>query len=505
MNIHNLPLKGGRIGIEREALRCTPEAYLAQTPHPKALGCAATHPHITIDYGEALLELVTAAHDDAQQVYQELLDLHRFTAQTLNHNQEMMWAASMPCILPEEHDIQLGYFGQNHSGTIRRLYREGLALRYGRFMQMIAGIHYNYSPPELLFKTLAERDGEIDHQDYRNKRFMNMLRSLQKISWLLCYSYGASPAVDISFKPALNQLNHIHANTLSWSQASTLRMSQLGYQNKVDFSVSLNDVKNYARDLMTAVLTPAPVYEYLGLRNAQGDYQQISTHILQIENEYYSAARPKQPTRKGETPSVALLNRGIAYVELRILDVNPYEPCGISLAQIRVLEALMLWALLEETPPFSSQQWNELNHNRLRTACCGLNPESALFDAGKTRRIGDWAKDLWSEIAQVAAGLSVEHARAVEALIDAEPLAQRVQRDLKQQSHWEWGLKLSQAHHQSLQKALPRERLEALQHLAAQSWHDFEALEALPPSESFDDFLRHYFDGLRTAYARLNQ
>ena len=226
MEYGQFTLRGGRIGIERETLRTQPDGQLARSFHPRALGSAFSHPHITIDYGEALLELVTGARTSVESAYDELKELHQFCAQ--NIGDELLWPASMPCILPEnEEDIEIGHFGTSNSGRIRRLYRLGLAQRYGRYMQMIAGIHFNYSPPPELFAELARLEGVADNQAFRNQRFMGMLRSLQRVSWLVCYLYGASPLVDRSFLPARSQLSRCSENTLGWANATTLRMSNL--------------------------------------------------------------------------------------------------------------------------------------------------------------------------------------------------------------------------------------------------------------------------------------
>lgn len=499
MEYGQFTLRGGRIGIERETLRTQPDGQLARSFHPRALGSAFSHPHITIDYGEALLELVTGARTSVESAYDELKELHQFCAQ--NIGDELLWPASMPCILPEnEEDIEIGHFGTSNSGRIRRLYRLGLAQRYGRYMQMIAGIHFNYSPPPELFAELARLEGVADNQAFRNQRFMGMLRSLQRVSWLVCYLYGASPLVDRSFLPARSQLSRCSENTLGWANATTLRMSNLGYQNKVDFAVSFDNLESYTHDLISAVLTPAPAYEYLGLKNADGSYKQISVNILQIENEYYTAARPKQLTRRGELPSLALRHRGIAYVELRLLDVNPWDPCGISLEQMRVLEALMLWALLNPTPAFGSSAWNEQNTNRLRTACCGLSPDIQLSDRGHRRPIQEWAAALLQQLLPVASALGEPHRLAVEALLSREELpAQRQQREVQGREFVDWALALAQQHRQVLLEPLFADRQAALTTLAQQSLQQFEESEAAAATQlPFDQYLQEYFAPLAT-------
>lgn len=500
--LSTLPLAGGYIGIERETLRTNPDASLATTPHPSALGSVLTHPNLTIDYAESLLELVTNAHQSAQATYQELYALHQYTAQHIGN--ERLWPASMPCVLPEESTIEIGQFGQSNSGKIRQLYRVGLGHRYGKAMQMIAGIHFNYSPPDALFDALAEHDGQENTQAYRNQRYMGMLRSLQRHSWLICYLFGASPAVDESFAPAQQVLNPMAKRTLGWQQATSLRMSKLGYQNKVDFTVSFNKLDDYLRDLATAVLTPTPAFEYLGLYDEKGQRQQISANLLQIANEYYTAARPKQGQKPGELPIVALNSRGIAYIELRITDINPFEPCGISLAQMQFLEVFMLWALLYPEADFTHTDYNDIHHNRLRTACCGLG-DIELAHQGKMRQIASLARQLLAEMQPIAHVLGAEHSTAITTLDtqiqDKQLLAHQVHAQIRQSSHIDWAMALSDVHLPALHAPLDAQLKQQLDQLRDKSLQAFAEIESAAVNQMpFETFLNAYFNPLKALY-----
>lgn len=513
MNIETLPLSGGNIGIERESLRTTADGHLARTRHPEALGNVYTHPNITIDYGEALLELVTDPHQSPKAVYQQLLELHQFSAQ--NIGEERMWAASMPCRLPDnpEH-IEIGYFGQSNGAKLKRLYRVGLSYRYGRTMQMIAGVHFNYSPPESLWAALAEQEGVEPTDTWRNERYMGMIRNIQRHGWLICHLFGTAPACDQSFQPAQNVLDRLHEQSFTWKNATTLRMSQLGYQNKVDFSVSFNHLNEYVRDLGAAVLTPAPVYEYLGLRGPAGSYRQISTNILQIANEYYSGARPKQVMKKGELPISALSARGIAYVELRLLDNNPYDPAGISLEQIHFLESFMLWCLLKDSPAFTTADYNEANHNRLRTACLGLSEGFSLFKNGRSISAQDWANDILHEILPITERLDQSsdnsgYREAVQSQIRANSgetlrLPQRVQAEMAEQEFLPWAMALTAQHLETLKQPLPQDVQAKLEAQSQQSLQEFAEIEAKAADEiPFDDYLANYFNPLHECLAKL--
>ena len=501
--MHTLPLAHGNIGIERETLRTNPDATLASTAHPAALGSAYTHPNITTDYAETLLELVTDPHPTPDAAYAQLLSLHRYCAQHIGD--EQLWPGSMPCILPASDDaIAIGYYGTSNGGKMRRLYREGLAHRYGKTMQMISGIHYNYSPPAALWQALAARDGETVTQDYINRRYMGALRANSRHAWLINYLYGASPAVHDSFRPAHNILEPLAAHSLGWRGATSLRMSELGYQNKTAFTVSNNDLATYVRDLASAVATPAPRFEHIGLYHADGSRKQISTHILQIANEYYAAARPKQPLRNNELPTLALATRGIAYLELRLTDINPEDPCGISLAQLNVLETYLLYCILHPEGPQDHAVRDENDHNRLRTACCGLSDGFSLKQARRDRPIQDAALELLAAMQPIAARLDAERggsdstdalAALTREVADKTHLPYRAQAGNREgflTHHLAWRDK----HHATLHQPLPEAEQTALAAQAAASLSKQAEIEARP-QEDFETYLREHFAPLQ--------
>ena len=508
MNLEKIEkISGGLIGLEREALRVK-DNFISPLPHPKSLGNVYTHPNITIDYAECLLEFVSNTHSSPEAVYKELLDLHRYAYKNLEQG-EKLWAVSMPCQLPEnpEH-IEIGYFGTSNSGKIKRLYRTGLSYRYGRPMQMIAGVHFNYSPPQQIWSSLALRDKRELNQELINDYFMAQLRNIARTGWIICYLFGASPAVDISFSPALGVLDKFSDKTLGWKNATSLRMSQLGYQNKVDFSVSLNNLDEYINDLISAVLTPSPIYEYLGIKDLAGNYRQTSPNILQIENEYYASARPKRPPKKGEAPTLALARRGILYTELRLLDCNPYDPAGISLEQIRFLEIYMLYCLLKPSEELHHAEINESNHNRLRVACCGNCPNLKLFKNNKEILLKDYGLKILNEMLVVAEKMDKQggndlYQRAIKeqiAVAKGERLnfSSRVKTELENQEFIGWAKKKKKKHEEVLTQPLEKKVLENFNNLRDKSLQDFAELEEKAKGQiDFDEYLNHYFDEIK--------
>ena len=386
-------LRGMKRGIEKEGLRVSPGGALARTPHPKALGSALTHPHITTDFSESQLELVTGVHDRVEACLHELTTIHRAVLQSLDT--ECMWAASMPGQLPPDADIPIGHYGTSNVGLAKRVYRLGLSHRYGSRMQTISGIHYNWSFPE------------ASSADY-----FALIRNFRRHSFLLLYLFGASPAVTSTFAEGQpHGLETLSADTLYLPYATSLRMGRLGYQSDAQSAlrVSYNDLDGYANSLHEALTVPYPPYEAIGIRDGQGGYRQLDTSLLQIENEFYSTIRPKRVIRSGERPLHALRERGVEYVEVRCMDVNPFLPVGIDEHTARVLDVFLLHAMLSDSPPDSPDEIRTLQANQLLTASRGREPGLMLTRDGQPVALHDWGLALLDDGVAVAEALDEAH------------------------------------------------------------------------------------------------
>ena len=187
-------LQGGAKGVEKESLRVLPDGSLAHSPHPPALGSALTNEHITTDYSEALIELVTPAFTHSWELLQYLLDLHQFVYRHLGN--ELLWATSMPCAIASDADIPLAQYGSSHVGRMKTIYRNGLGLRYGRMMQAISGVHFNYSFPLPFWEVWAAVRGASGHgQPFVSACYFDLLRNYRRYGWLVLYLFGVSPVV----------------------------------------------------------------------------------------------------------------------------------------------------------------------------------------------------------------------------------------------------------------------------------------------------------------------
>lgn len=384
-------LRGMKRGVEKESLRVTPYNGLALTPHPQALGSALTHPHITTDYSESQLELITGVHGRADACARELSEIHQFVYRAIGD--ELLWVGSMPCGLPADENIPIGTYGTSNVARAKSVYRMGLGHRYGRRMQTISGIHYNWSLPGL-----------------SNEAHFGLIRNFRRHSFLLLLLFGASPAVCKSFVEGRpHELQPLgEGGALHLPHATSLRMGRLGYQSDAQaaLAVSYNSLESYAASLHGALTRPHPPYERLGVRSLGGEYNQLATSLLQIENEFYGTIRPKRVIHPGERPLHALRERGVEYVEVRCMDLDPFEPMGINAQTMRFLDIFLLHCLLSDSPPDSPEEIVRLGQNQHRTAARGREPGLKLDSAGGEVPLLEWASLLVDECLPIAQTLA---------------------------------------------------------------------------------------------------
>ena len=400
-------------GIEKESLRVDPTGHLAMTPHPSALGSSLTHPSITTDYSEALLEFITAPSASIDEVLHELDEIHRYTYQHIGD--ELLWVSSMPCQLGDDSSIPVGKYGSSNVGKMKQVYRVGLGNRYGRLMQTIAGIHYNFSVPDELWQELQRASGDTQSlQDFKTQGYFATIRNFRRYSWLLLYLLGAAPAVCKSFvRGREHQLQPVgdDSHSLYTPYATSLRMGDLGYQSKAQSSlvVCYNDLDKYVRTLRSALEQPYPAYDEIGLKDERGNYKQLNTALLQIENEFYSSIRPKRTAEMGETPIHALQDRGVEYIEVRCIDLNPLVPNGINAETIRFVDTFLLFCLLQDSPETNNQEYARIPENNLRTVYQGRDPSLMLVQADGEISLRDWGGSLLTAMEPVAKQLDAAH------------------------------------------------------------------------------------------------
>ncbi|MEM1263219.1 MAG: glutamate--cysteine ligase [Pseudomonadota bacterium] len=503
-HVDTATLANGLKGLEKESLRATTSGALAVTPHPAGLGSALTNDYITTDFSEALLEFVTPAKTAFGTTHQFLADLHRFAYRHVGD--ELLWPNSMPCRVGSDAQIPLARYGSSNVGTMKTVYRRGLGERYGRIMQTIAGLHFNYSVDTTLWAPLAVLDGTADIDAARSSRYLGLLRNHRRYGWLLLYLFGASPAMCKSFiGDSGRALAEFDADTVFEPYATSLRMSDLGYSNKTQarLAISLDTLDDYVTGLCKAISTPEPAYEKLGVK-VDGTYRQLNANMLQIENEYYSPMRPKRVARSGERPTLALGRGGIEYVELRSVDLNPFEPVGIAPIDARFIELFLLYCLLEHSPMLDDEALARAQKNQTLTATYGRDPGLLVYRDDGQILMTDWGLKLTDRLAVLAevldGGNGSDFAAAVAAqrrkLEDAEqtPSAQLIAAMATSgQSFIEFNLGLARKHRDTLATTsldAATERLFADESIASSERQ--AAIEAAD-SISFDDYLAHYF------------
>jgi glutamate--cysteine ligase len=499
-----------RRGIEKESLRIDASGHLAKTPHAAVLGAALTHPLITTDYSEALLEFITPVTTKVETSLEQLEAIHRFVYGALPD--EMLWTTSMPGVLGRDEDIPVARYGSSNVGRMKTIYRIGLGHRYGRKMQAIAGIHYNFSLPEALWPLLFEMDPHSAELPGRiTEAYFGVIRNFRRYAWLLIYLFGASPAVCKSFLDGRqHKLEQLDDYTLYLPYATSLRMGDLGYQSNAqeNLRICYNRLESYVDTLKNAILNPHPDYERLGVK-VDGEYRQLSAGLLQIENEFYSPIRPKRVAKRGETALTALASNGCEYIEVRCLDLNPFLPVGIDVELMRFVDAFLLFCLCSDSPACDDDGRAELIANNKIVVNEGRRPGAMLQRDGEPIELRQWADELLGQIEQTARlldsahdteahGASVAQQRRKVADPELTPSA-RVLRELRDGgiSFSQFALNKSAEHAAAFRDDPLPEKLQAeFVEMAERSLQAQTEIEA-QDRRSFDDYLQHYFDQYR--------
>jgi len=501
-------LKGGQTGLEKESLRVAPDGSIAQTPHPATLGSALTHPWITTDYSEALLEFITPPLDSATTALANLRDLQHYVY--LQLEEELLWSASMPCVVAGGASIPIAQYGISNSGLMKTVYRRGLGYRYGRVMQVIAGVHYNYSFSSDFWLAYQRLEGDSRPlQTFVSEKYFALIRNLQRFGWLILYLFGTSPAVCKSFLAGKQTtLQEFNENTYYSPHATSLRMCDIGYQNslenEVGFKASYDGLDAYVSSLTKAIETPSPRFEEIGVK-VDGIYRQLNSNMLQIENEYYSSVRPKQVPEFNEKPTLALQRRGVRYVELRSLDINIFDPLGISEKQCHFIETFMAFCLLQDSPAISNLERQEIDYNLDAVAYRGRKPGLRLQHHGATMGLQEWACALCGAMEAFADtldknedGAPYRQALQAQQAAVADPdktLSAQVLAGMREneEGYFHFAKRMSRQHRQYfLDLDYDPAQFDGYEETVKQSLQKQRAMEA-GNGESFDDFLQNYF------------
>ena len=502
-------LPGIRHGIERETLRINQDGGLAQTPHGEKLGAALTHDSITTDFSESLLEFITPPETDPDVTLAQLTDVHKYVVS--NIDEERLWPMSMPCYIDSEDQIPIAKFGSSNVGKMKSLYRVGLKNRYGSMMQAIAGVHFNFSLPDDFWQAWLLKTQNIQaDKDAISGAYFGLIRNYRRFCWLIPYLYGASPALCGSFikgKETSMDFKRLGKGTYYMPYATSLRMSDLGYTNSAQsgLAVCYNKVDSYIASLRAAISSPSKEYQkFAGKKD--GEYQQLNANVLQIENELYSPIRPKQPTKTLEKPTDALKDRGVSYVEVRALDVNPFSPIGIERNQFFFLDVFLIYCLVAPSELMDQAEHNQTEQNLRAVVDHGRAPDATLQDGEQTKSIPEWAREIFASMGEIAqildkANGNKEYTSAIDKewlkILDPNltPSAQVLNILLeKKQDNGSLGLELAEQYKKELLSGSYRHTSEdELKRHASESIQRQLKLEG-EDKIGFDEFLFNYFD-----------
>ena len=505
-------LKKSLTGLEKESLRVTKEGNISAKPHPRVLGSALKNPWITTDYGEAMLELITPPCDRAYKSLDFLLNVETFVYQHLSD--ELLWTTSMPCVIRGEDDIVIAQYGKSNAGKMKSVYRQGLAERYGKIMQVIAGIHFNYSVAVDFWPAFQEIENAntVEKQDFINQKYMGMTRNIQRYGWVIPYLFGTSPAICKSFLagvPKPQAMEEFNQNTYYEKWGTSLRMGDIGYtnrkENKIGIKANYNSLDEYIASLRCAINTPSVEYEKIGIKDGE-KYLQLNTNILQIENEYYSSVRPKRVLKGFEKPTDALERRGIQYVELRSVDINAFRPAGLTHKQLYFLEIFMMFCLLQDSPEINSAEVSEIDNNQHMVAHQGRKPGLELSRMGENITLKAWAEELLTQMQGIADLLNITHNETCYTNAINEQLelvwnpnktpSAKVLDDIftRDGSYYHFAKRKSEEHRDYfLQRNLAEEAQAEIELVAQTSLQKQEQLEE-ENGMDFDTFLQRYFN-----------
>tara|TARA_B100001142_G_scaffold19898_1_gene18514 strand:+ start:2880 stop:4418 length:1539 start_codon:yes stop_codon:yes gene_type:complete len=395
----------GKIGVEKESLRFNSEG-ISKLPHFKIFGNALCNQYITTDFSDAQLELITPPLGKFMEVEGFLNNIHSYVVG--NIPDEYLWPFSMPFRYQSDEEIPIAYYGQSNQAEFKHTYRRGLANRYGRIMQTISGVHINYSFSSETIGILNQSLGNKEENQLESIVYFRMLRNIHRYGWLIAYLFGSSPIVSKDFISDKYEFSKLDQDYFYLPYATSLRMSDLGYQNtdQSSIGISLDNIDEYSNDLKEATKKKSKKFEKIK-DHVDGEAQQLNKSYLQIEDEYYSPARPKNSDPSTLRLSSKLKSLGTNYLELRNFDLNPFSSIGINKDDLRFVELFLIFCSLYKSEAMSPSELKEARHNELLVSTEGRNPDLQLSKNGEPIGISDWAKKIINEMEKI-----INHSKA---------------------------------------------------------------------------------------------
>ena len=379
-------------GLEKEGLRIIKDAKLSLSKHPQIFGNKLYNPYITTDFSESQIEIITPTFDTID----ETLDFLSFIIDLVNNSiseDEYIWPQSLPCILPKDHMIPIAEY-EGKKGIASMEYRKQLAQRYGTKKQMISGIHYNFSFKEKTIQKLYKNtDKTINYQDFKNQIYLKISRNYLRLKWLLIYMTGNSVAAHKSFtEECINLMQYEDANNSVYSKDGiSFRNSKIGYKNVDPLYPRYDTVENFVHDVNTF----------------------IDENFISEAKELYTQIRlkPKNPENYLES----LEKDGIKYVEIRTIDLNPWEKTGISKKDMEFVHLFIIYLLICEESDYDNWQ-EESVYNEELIAQKGFTKNLKLIKDGREITFKSWANQIINQIDNLNKTLELSKEHIIENL-----------------------------------------------------------------------------------------
>ncbi|WP_300386815.1 bifunctional glutamate--cysteine ligase GshA/glutathione synthetase GshB [Clostridium sp.] len=382
----------GKYGIERETLRVTGEGKLALTKHPEVFGSKITNPYITTDFSESQIELITPTLSTVEEVYSFLNALYDMTA--LELEDEYLWPQSMPCDIPEDDKIPVSEYEDENKGEVASSYRKHLLKKYGGKKQLISGIHFNFSFNEDLIKDLYKTLGKGEgYREFRDNIYLKVVRNYLRYRWLLIYLVSGTTAMHESYGDnCVRELDKVSKDSFSNEGAMSYRNSECGYKNQIDLFPSYSSVKNYVDSV----------------------YSFINDKLIENHKELYSQIRIK--AYDNERFLESLTEEGVNYLEIRSIDINPFNKVGISLEDLEFISLFNIYLLIKEESSY--ERWQEEGQNNQNIIAMYGQMDILLNKDGKIISKEKWALEILKEIKDMVIELEIKKENIIDNMIE---------------------------------------------------------------------------------------
>lgn len=378
----------GNFGIEREGLRVLENGDLSYTPHPKVFGDKVLNPFITTDFSESQLECITPVLNTTREVFNYTNILYDICA--LEVGDEYIWPESMPCIISKDKDIPISEYGDSKKGAEARLYRENLLDKYGHKVQLISGIHYNFSfSEEMILKLYKNSNSSLSYRFYKDEIYLKIARNYLRYRWILIYLTGSTSIVQGSYdKDTCKYCKEVSKDTYSIDGAVSFRNSEVGYKNTIDLFPSYKSTDEYISSIKNF----------------------IKDGTIESHKEIYNAVRLK--ARDNVNFFDSLEKDGVDYLEYRSIDINPFIKGGIALEDLDFIQIFNLFLLFEGESNYDKWQ-EEAQENQMTIAKYGLNDIKLIKDGTKISK-NKWALEIFEKISGICTMLNLNKDATIE-------------------------------------------------------------------------------------------